>query len=152
MDIQQKIIREMTRMKDERSRLQIIMSQCMGEDLTLLSLQDVTNLEQHLEFSLYKVRLRKQELLDQQLLEMRRRVCMRNSVFFHLLEHLISEQLGCDCVLCFKFQQEMHVSEDLCLMVRRIHFLLNSVIDSLFPVYLVLMNLLSARGATDPVS
>ncbi|KAK3141522.1 hypothetical protein QOZ80_4BG0334990 [Eleusine coracana subsp. coracana] len=73
MDIQQKIIREMTRMKDERSRLQIIMSQHMGEDLTLLSLQDVTNLEQQLEFSLSRVRLRKQELLDQQLLEMRRR-------------------------------------------------------------------------------
>ncbi|TVU15768.1 hypothetical protein EJB05_39306, partial [Eragrostis curvula] len=73
MDIQQKIIREMTRMKDERNRLQIITSQYMGEDLTLLSLQDVSNLEQQLEFSLYKVRLRKQELLDQQLLEMRNR-------------------------------------------------------------------------------
>jgi hypothetical protein len=98
-----KIVREMTRMKDERSRLRVIMSQYMGEDLVPLSLQDVTDLEQQLELSLYKVRLRKviaesrsvrstpcwvilgtaltpsllwqQELLDQQLLEMRHRVC-----------------------------------------------------------------------------
>jgi hypothetical protein len=49
----------MTRMKDERNKLRIIMSQYMGDDLVLLSLQDVTNLEQKLEFSLYKVRLRK---------------------------------------------------------------------------------------------
>jgi hypothetical protein len=109
----------MTRMKDERNKLRIIMSQYMGDDLVLLSLQDVTNLEQQLEFSLYKVRLRKvttkceqfdhyvphrvglvlasantrvfcqqQELLDQQLLEMRHRVCTQNSVSIHLLQHI----------------------------------------------------------------
>ncbi|CAN6276909.1 unnamed protein product [Urochloa humidicola] len=71
MDIQQKIIQEMTRMKDERNRLRIIMGQYMGEDLASFSVQDLSNLEQQMEFSLYKVRLRKQELLDQQLLEMR---------------------------------------------------------------------------------
>uniref|UniRef100_A0A0D9W9E1 MADS-box domain-containing protein n=1 Tax=Leersia perrieri TaxID=77586 RepID=A0A0D9W9E1_9ORYZ len=73
MDIQQKIIHEMTRMKDENNRLRIIMSQYMGDDLGSLTLQDVSNLEQHIEFSLYKVLLRKQQLLDQQLLEMRNR-------------------------------------------------------------------------------
>ncbi|CAL5025463.1 unnamed protein product [Urochloa decumbens] len=74
MDIQQKIIQEMTRMKDERNRLRIIMGQYMGEDLASFSVQDLSNLEQQMEFSLYKVRLRKQELLDQQqLLEMRHR-------------------------------------------------------------------------------
>ncbi|XP_062184909.1 MADS-box transcription factor 31-like isoform X2 [Phragmites australis] len=70
MDIQQKIIHEMTRMKDESNRLRIIMRQYMGDDLTSLSLQDLNNLEQQIEFSQYKVRLRKQQLLDQQLLEM----------------------------------------------------------------------------------
>ncbi|CAN6240874.1 unnamed protein product [Urochloa humidicola] len=74
MDIQQKIVQEMTRMKDERNRLRIIMGQYMGEDLASFSVQDLSNLEQQMEFSLYKVRLRKQELLDQQqLLEMRQR-------------------------------------------------------------------------------
>ncbi|CAM0902767.1 unnamed protein product [Alopecurus aequalis] len=74
MDIQQKIIHEMTRMKDESNRLKTIMRQYMGEDLGSLTLQDVSDLEQQLDFSLYKVRLRKQQLLDhQQLLEMRQR-------------------------------------------------------------------------------
>ena len=54
-----KIIHEMTRMKDESNRLKIIMRQYMGEDLGSLTLQDVSNLEQQIEFSLYKVRLRK---------------------------------------------------------------------------------------------
>ncbi|KAF8649984.1 hypothetical protein HU200_064143 [Digitaria exilis] len=74
MDIQQKIIQEMTRMKDERNRLRIIMGQYMGDDLASFSVQDLSNLEQQMEFSQYKVRLRKQELLDQQLLEMRHRI------------------------------------------------------------------------------
>uniref|UniRef100_A0ACD5UUJ3 Uncharacterized protein n=1 Tax=Avena sativa TaxID=4498 RepID=A0ACD5UUJ3_AVESA len=73
MDIQQKIIHEMTRMKDESNRLKIIMRQYMGEDLGSLTLQDVSNLEQQIDFSLYKVRLKKQELIDQQLLGMRHR-------------------------------------------------------------------------------
>ncbi|KAG2574680.1 MADS-box transcription factor 31-like [Panicum virgatum] len=73
MDIQQKIIQEMTRMKDERNRLRIIMGHYMGEDLASFSVEDLSNLEQQMEFSLYKLRLRKQELLDQQLLEMHHR-------------------------------------------------------------------------------
>jgi hypothetical protein len=54
-----KIIQEMTRMKDERNRLRMIMAQYMGEDLATFSVQDLSNLEQQIEFSLYKVRLRK---------------------------------------------------------------------------------------------
>ncbi|KAJ1272747.1 hypothetical protein BS78_06G226400 [Paspalum vaginatum] len=73
MDIQQKIVQEMTRMKDEGNRLRVIMGHYMGEDLASFSVQDLSNLEQQIEFSLYKVRLRKQELLGQQLLEMRHR-------------------------------------------------------------------------------
>uniref|UniRef100_A0A804PQ87 Uncharacterized protein n=1 Tax=Zea mays TaxID=4577 RepID=A0A804PQ87_MAIZE len=74
MDIQQKIIQEMTRMKDERNSLRMIMARYMAEDLASFSVQDLSNLEQQIEFSLYKVHLRKQELLDQQLLEIRQRV------------------------------------------------------------------------------
>ncbi|KAG0527443.1 hypothetical protein BDA96_06G233900 [Sorghum bicolor] len=89
MDIQQKIIQEMTRMKDERNRLRMIMAQYMGEDLATFSVQDLSNLEQQIEFSLYKVRLRKQELLDhQQLLEIRQREM-----------HIPGEQSGYLCLM-----------------------------------------------------
>lgn len=54
-----KIVQEMTRMKDERNRLRMIMGQYMGEDLASFSVQDLSNLEQQIEFSLYKLRLRK---------------------------------------------------------------------------------------------
>jgi hypothetical protein len=54
-----KIVQEMTRMKDERNRLRMIMAQYMAEDLASFSAQDLSNLEQQIEFSLYKVRLRK---------------------------------------------------------------------------------------------
>jgi len=46
-------------MKDERNRLRIIMGHYMGEDLASFSVEDLSNLEQQMEFSLYKVRLRK---------------------------------------------------------------------------------------------
>uniref|UniRef100_A0A804RBT9 Uncharacterized protein n=1 Tax=Zea mays TaxID=4577 RepID=A0A804RBT9_MAIZE len=62
MDIQQKIVQEMTRMKDERNRLRMIMAQYMAEDLASFSVQDLSNLEQQIEFSLYKVRLRKMSI------------------------------------------------------------------------------------------
>lgn len=54
-----KIVQEMTRMKDETNRLRMIMTQYMGDDLASFSVQDLSNLEQQLEFSLCKVRLRK---------------------------------------------------------------------------------------------
>ncbi|XP_066343807.1 MADS-box transcription factor 31-like isoform X2 [Miscanthus floridulus] len=88
MDIQQKIVQEMTRMKDERNRLRMIMAQYMGEDLASFSVQDLSNLEQQIEFSLYKVRLRKQELLDQQLLEISQREM-----------HMPGEQSGYLCLM-----------------------------------------------------
>ncbi|ONM13976.1 NAD(P)-binding Rossmann-fold superfamily protein [Zea mays] len=88
MDIQQKIVQEMTRMKDERNRLRMIMAQYMAEDLASFSAQDLSNLEQQIEFSLYKVRLRKQELLDQQLLEIHQREM-----------HMPAEQGGYLCLM-----------------------------------------------------
>jgi hypothetical protein len=54
-----KIIQEMTRMKDERNSLRMIMARYMAEDLASFSVQDLSNLEQQIEFSLYKVHLRK---------------------------------------------------------------------------------------------
>ncbi|KAG8043469.1 hypothetical protein GUJ93_ZPchr0458g22800 [Zizania palustris] len=92
MDVQQKIIHEMTRMKDENNRLRIIMRQYMGDDLASLTLQDVSNLEQQIEFSLYKVRLRKQQLLDQHLLEMHHREMHipgeQNNYLCHMVSHM----------------------------------------------------------------
>ena len=39
--------------------LRMIIAQYMAEDLALFSVHDLSNLEQQIEFSLYKVRLRK---------------------------------------------------------------------------------------------
>ncbi|PWZ22682.1 MADS-box transcription factor 31 [Zea mays] len=83
-----KIIQEMTRMKDERNRLRMIMARYMAEDLASFSVQDLSNLEQQIEFSLYKVHLRKQELLEQQLLEIRQREM-----------HMPAEQGGYLCLM-----------------------------------------------------
>ncbi|XP_062227464.1 MADS-box protein ZMM17-like [Phragmites australis] len=103
MDIQQKIIHEMTKMKDERNMLRIIMRQYTGEDLASLNLQDLGNLEQQIEFSQDKVRLRKvtsskstEELFDQQLRYMRHRVrSIPCSSILNLCSNLSSSELGC---------------------------------------------------------
>jgi hypothetical protein len=46
-------------MKDERNMPRMITTQHMAEDLASFSMQDLSNLEQQIEFSFYKVRLRK---------------------------------------------------------------------------------------------
>lgn len=51
-----KIINEMTKMKNDSNRIKIIMMQYVCEDLSSLTPRDVSNLEQQIEFSLYKVR------------------------------------------------------------------------------------------------
>ena len=54
-------------MKNESNRIKIIMKQYVGEDQSSLTLRDVSNLQQQIELSLYKFRLRKvttQQLLD----------------------------------------------------------------------------------------
>ena len=53
-------------MRDENDKLQASMRKFTGEDLTSLTLNDLNNLEDQLEYSLNKVRTRKvcEELLD----------------------------------------------------------------------------------------
>ena len=46
-------------MKNESNRIKIIMKQYVGEDQSSLTLRDVSNLQQQIELSLYKFRLRK---------------------------------------------------------------------------------------------
>ncbi|CAN6457149.1 unnamed protein product [Victoria cruziana] len=65
---------EMTRMKNENEKLQASMRQLTGEDLATLTMNDLHQLEQQLEISVDRVRTRKNQLLNQQLENLRRKV------------------------------------------------------------------------------
>ncbi|CAN6457145.1 unnamed protein product [Victoria cruziana] len=64
---------EMTRMKNENEKLQASMRQLTGEDLATLTMNDLHQLEQQLEISVDRVRTRKNQLLNQQLENLRRK-------------------------------------------------------------------------------
>ncbi|XP_020109779.1 MADS-box protein AeAP3-2-like isoform X1 [Ananas comosus] len=80
IDNQQHIFCEITRMKSENDKLQASMRQYTGEDLTSLTMNDLNQLEQQLEFAVDKVRARKHQLLTQQLDNLRRK------------EHILEDQ------------------------------------------------------------
>ncbi|KAF8390892.1 hypothetical protein HHK36_023191 [Tetracentron sinense] len=69
----QQIYNEMTMMRNETDKLQASMRQFTGEDLTTLPYNDLHQLEQQLENSVNKVRARKNQLLQQQLDNLRRK-------------------------------------------------------------------------------
>nr|AJP06274.1 DAL22 [Pinus tabuliformis] len=71
---------EMTRMRNESEKLQNNMRHMMGEDMTSLSVSEVHHLEQQLEVAVNRVRTRKNQLMLQQLDNLRRK------------EHLLEEQ------------------------------------------------------------
>ncbi|XP_073002439.1 MADS-box transcription factor 29-like isoform X1 [Typha latifolia] len=93
IDAQQQIFCEMTRMKAENDKLQASMRQFTGEDLTSLTLNDLNQLEQQLEFSVNKVRARKHQLLNQQLDNLRRK------------EHILEDQNSYLCRIISEHQQ-----------------------------------------------
>jgi hypothetical protein len=55
----QQILLEMTRMKNEMEKLETGIRRYTGDDLSSLTLDDVSDLEQQLEYSVSKVRARK---------------------------------------------------------------------------------------------
>ncbi|AQK68749.1 MADS-box protein ZMM17 [Zea mays] len=69
----QQILLEMTRMKNEMEKLETGIRRYTGDDLSSLTLDDVSDLEQQLEYSVSKVRARKHQLLNQQLDNLRRK-------------------------------------------------------------------------------
>ncbi|KAH0453046.1 hypothetical protein IEQ34_017370 [Dendrobium chrysotoxum] len=70
----QQLHSEITKIRHETDRLQLSLKQITGEDLTGLTVNDLNQLEEQLEFSVSKVRTRKHQLLNQQLENLRRRV------------------------------------------------------------------------------
>ncbi|XP_072967402.1 MADS-box transcription factor 29-like isoform X2 [Typha angustifolia] len=80
VDNQQQFFCEITRMKNESDNLEASLRQYMGEDLTSLTLNDLNHLEQQLEFAVNKVRARKQQLMNQQMDNLRRK------------EHILEDQ------------------------------------------------------------
>ncbi|RLM80100.1 MADS-box protein ZMM17 [Panicum miliaceum] len=76
----QQIFVEMTRMKNEMDKLETGIRRYTGDDLSSLTLDDISHLEQQLEYSVSKVRARKHQLLNQQLDNLRRK------------EHILEDQ------------------------------------------------------------
>ncbi|KAJ1278068.1 hypothetical protein BS78_04G051900 [Paspalum vaginatum] len=76
----QQIFVEMTRMKNEMEKLETGIRRYTGDDLTSLTIGDISELEQQLEHSVHKVRTRKHQLLNQQLDNLRRK------------EHILEDQ------------------------------------------------------------
>ncbi|ERM96584.1 hypothetical protein AMTRI_Chr09g16530 [Amborella trichopoda] len=86
----QQVYSEIAKMKNDYDKLQASMRQYTGEDLTSLSMSDLHELEQQLEASATKVRTRKEELLLQQLENLRRKERILEEQNNHL-RHLIQE-------------------------------------------------------------
>ncbi|KAJ8493300.1 hypothetical protein OPV22_015021 [Ensete ventricosum] len=92
---QQQIICEISRMRDENDKLQASMRQFAGEDLASLTLNEVNQLEEQLEYSVNKVRARKHQLLHQQLENLRRK------------EHILEDEHNYLCRVLAEHQAAM---------------------------------------------
>ncbi|XP_062217260.1 MADS-box protein ZMM17-like [Phragmites australis] len=89
----QQIFVEMTRMRNEMDNLETGIRRYTGDDLSSLTLADINDLEQQLEFSVTKVRARKHQLLNQQLDNLRRK------------EHILEDQNSFLCRMINENQQ-----------------------------------------------
>ncbi|KAL6629102.1 hypothetical protein ACP70R_028867 [Stipagrostis hirtigluma subsp. patula] len=89
----QQIFVEMTRMRNEMDKLETGIRRYTGDDLSSLTLADINDLEQQLEFSVSKVRARKHQLLNQQLDNLRRK------------EHILEDQNSYLCRMINDNQQ-----------------------------------------------
>ncbi|KAL6312369.1 hypothetical protein AAG906_008039 [Vitis piasezkii] len=88
-DSREQIYNELTRMRKETSCLQRSMRGYTGEDLSSVPYEDLDQLEQQLEHSVDKVRARKNQLLQQQLDNLRRKEQMleeENSKMYHWIK------------------------------------------------------------------
>ncbi|CAL9136375.1 MADS-box transcription factor 29-like isoform X1 [Musa acuminata AAA Group] len=91
----QQIFYEIARIKDEKDKLQESMKQYVGENLTCLTLNELNQLEEQLESSVNKVRVRKHQLLHQQLDNLRRK------------EHILEDQNSYLCRILSEHQAEL---------------------------------------------
>nr|AIZ95437.1 MADS41 [Apostasia odorata] len=89
---QQQLYCEITRIRHETDRLQATIKQFTGEELSGLTINDLNQLEDHLEFSVNKVRFRKHQLLHQQLENLRRKVVNVFVVRHGAQEHILEDQ------------------------------------------------------------
>ncbi|KAF5189912.1 Mads-box transcription factor [Thalictrum thalictroides] len=84
----QEVRYEMLRLRDQTDRLQASIRQYTGENLAALDYNDLNELEQQLEVSVDKVRERKNQLLQQQLDNLRRKEQIlqeQNSQLYHCI-------------------------------------------------------------------
>ncbi|XP_042387992.1 MADS-box transcription factor 29-like [Zingiber officinale] len=91
---QQHMIFEISRMRDENRKLQDSMRQFIGEDLASMTLNELNQLEEQLEFSANKVRARKHHLLDQQLENLRRKEHILEDEHQHLCRMIAEHQMA----------------------------------------------------------
>ncbi|XP_031480573.1 MADS-box protein AeAP3-2-like isoform X3 [Nymphaea colorata] len=90
----QQIYCEMTKMKNENDKLQATMRHLTGEDLTTLTMNDLHHLEQQLEVSVDRVRARKNQLINQQLDNLRRKERLLEEHNNELSRALIERQVA----------------------------------------------------------
>ncbi|KAF3455903.1 hypothetical protein FNV43_RR00545 [Rhamnella rubrinervis] len=90
-DSREQLYNEMAMLRKETHRLQLSMERYTCDDMTSLTYQDLDQLEQQLEHSVHKVRDRKNELLQQQLDNLRRKERMleeeNNTMYRWIQEH-----------------------------------------------------------------
>ncbi|WOL03368.1 MADS-box transcription factor 29-like isoform X2 [Canna indica] len=105
---QQQIFCEISRMRDENDKLQASMRQFTGEDLASLNLNEVSQLEEQLEFSVNKVRARKHQLLQQQLENLRRK------------EHILEDEHNYLCRMLAEHQVAMEQHQQVAVMEHKV--------------------------------
>ncbi|XP_038975160.1 MADS-box protein AeAP3-2-like [Phoenix dactylifera] len=94
IDNQQQIFCEISRVRNENDKLQASMRMYTGEDLSSMTMNDLNQLEQQLEFSVNKVRTRKHQLLNQQLDNLRRKEHILEDQNSHLYRILSEHQVA----------------------------------------------------------
>ncbi|XP_041013126.1 protein TRANSPARENT TESTA 16-like [Juglans microcarpa x Juglans regia] len=88
-DAREQIYAEISMLRAETHRLQLGMQRYTGEDTSSLTYEDLDQLEQELEHSINKIRDRKNELLNQQMDNLRRKERMledENSSMYHWIQ------------------------------------------------------------------
>ncbi|KAK6132244.1 hypothetical protein DH2020_034004 [Rehmannia glutinosa] len=84
--------KELTRMKNETLSLQLSLQRYKGDDLSSVQFEELTELEHQLEQSVYKVRARKFQLLQEQLENLKRTEVMLEKENQEMYNWLIEEQ------------------------------------------------------------
>ncbi|KAL5975762.1 MADS-box protein ggm13 [Asimina triloba] len=100
----QQVYCEMTRMKNENDKLQASMRTLTGEDLSTLNMNDLHQLEQQLEVSVNRVRSRKNQLLQQQMENLRRKVILS---IYNIDVTMSDDEQGCNLGFLINHQSNL---------------------------------------------